>query len=106
MLISSPSSPDDSYRYGRLLTALSKTDSLAVSAYDGELLHYATHQGKMRSLDISDVKLESGKEKGRGGTEGLDEGDLGETLLLSPGSKGRPNIQAHTQEQVPSAIVP
>ncbi|GAB5369787.1 hypothetical protein AAMO2058_001436100 [Amorphochlora amoebiformis] len=52
--------PDDSYRYGRLLTALSKTDSLAVSAYDGELLHYATHQGKMRSLDISDVKLESG----------------------------------------------
>mmetsp|Transcript_37557 Transcript_37557/g.69232 ORF Transcript_37557/g.69232 Transcript_37557/m.69232 type:complete len:362 (-) Transcript_37557:267-1352(-) len=58
-----PKKLDDSYKYGRSMWNLGKGDTIALGHYDGELLHFGTHKGKMVSLDISGVTHDGGRIK-------------------------------------------
>lgn len=54
---------DESYKRGATLRSLGKGVCVSSAKYDGELFHFGTHSGEIRSLDMSKVKIDAGQPK-------------------------------------------
>jgi len=54
---------DNSYKYGRLLSRVEKSESLIMAHHDGELLHYGTHKGLLVSWNLEQAKFDTGAVK-------------------------------------------